>query len=137
MKGTLFINGKDAYERWGVILGDGSLNSLLLPPPAKAFVENTSRVLHGKQVMAAPQFLDARDVSLIFYIRAGNQEDFGHKLSQLVEEFQKGIIKLRTRFEPNKTYRLLYKSAAQLTQVRGELGKITVKFNEPNPNIRS
>lgn len=137
MKGTLFINGKDAYEHWGVILGDGSLNSLLLPPPAKAFVENTSRILHGKQVMETPQLMDARDVSLIFYIRAANQEDFGLRLMQLIEEFQKGIIMLKTRFEPKKIYRLLYKSSAQLTQVRGELGKITVKFNEPDPSNRS
>lgn len=137
MIGELFINGIDAHKQWGLILGDGSLSALMTPPANKAFIENESRLLHGKQVLPVTQKFAARDVTLTLYLSARNYDEFALKLDAIIAELQKGTVSLRTKHQPRTTYKLLYLSTSQLTQLRGRLGKILIKFNEPNPADRS
>lgn len=132
MVGTLTINGFDAYTKWGVVFGDGSLNALMTPAPVKAAIENKSRIIDGKQVIPSGK-LDARDVSLTLYIRAENQTQFNQRLAAFITAIRQGIITLKTKFEPEVVYRLMYLSCTQFTQCRGRLGKFVVRFNEPNP----
>ena len=47
----LLINGRDAFQVWGVRMGDNFLNSLGTPIPMKEFIENKSRLEHGKQII--------------------------------------------------------------------------------------
>lgn len=135
MVGTLTINGFDAYTKWGVVLGDGSLNALMTPAPVKAAIENKSRLIDGKQVVSLGK-LDARDVSLTLYIRAGNQMQFNQRLAAFITAIRQGTITLETKFEPNVVYRLNYSNCTQFSQCRGRLGKFVVRFNEPNPANR-
>lgn len=44
----LFINGKDAYTTWGISMDDTALSALMTPAPNKEFIENKSRMEHGK-----------------------------------------------------------------------------------------
>lgn len=46
----LIINGKDAFQEWGVRMGDNFLDVLNAPVPMKEFIENSSRLEHGKQI---------------------------------------------------------------------------------------
>ena len=46
----LLINSKDAYVTWGVRMGDGFLDALGASAPMKEFIENKSRLEHGKRV---------------------------------------------------------------------------------------
>ena len=51
MKGELLINGKDAWTTWGVCMGEGFLDSIDAPAPMKDYIENESRLEHGKRVI--------------------------------------------------------------------------------------
>ena len=45
----LLINGRDAYKTWGVRMGDKFLDVLGASLPMKEFIENKSRLEHGKR----------------------------------------------------------------------------------------
>lgn len=47
----LLINNKDAYTIWGVRMGKGFLDVLGASSPMKEFIENKSRLEHGKRVI--------------------------------------------------------------------------------------
>ena len=47
----LLINGENAYTIWGVRMGDGFLDVLGASSPMKEFIENKSRLEHGKRVI--------------------------------------------------------------------------------------
>lgn len=137
MIGELFINGKDAQTEWGVTLETSGLSALLTPAPTKEFVENKSRLSHGKQVLTANPRVDERDVQLTLFITAKDLAAFLTKYGSFVAELQKGSINIRTKYEPTTLYRMIYKSCVQFSQFNGRLGKFVLKLNEPNPNNRA
>lgn len=139
MKGECYINGKDAHEEWGLIFGESSLTALMTPAPVKAYIQNKSALIHGKQVLsgaANPPKIDERDVQLVFGIKAKNMTDFLTKYSSFVEELEKGWLDISTKYQPGVVYHLLYVSCQQFRQFNGRLGKFVLKLNEPNPKHR-
>ena len=54
----LLINNKNAYITWGVRMGDGFLDTIGAPAPMKEFIENKSRLEHGKRVIVSNSKLD-------------------------------------------------------------------------------
>lgn len=50
MKDELRINGKDAYTTWGISMDNNALSELMTPSSNKTFIENESRLEHGKRV---------------------------------------------------------------------------------------
>ena len=56
MMKELFINGDDAYEKWGVSLGESALSELMTPPANKAFIENESRLQHTSRMLCIRLF---------------------------------------------------------------------------------
>ena len=51
MKDELRINGKDAYTTWGISMDNNALSELMTPSSNKTFIENESRLEHGKRVV--------------------------------------------------------------------------------------
>ena len=49
MKDELRINGKDAYTTWGISMDNNALSELMTPSSNKTFIENESRLEHGKR----------------------------------------------------------------------------------------
>ena len=72
----LLINGRDAFQVWGVRMGDNFLNSLGTPVPMKEFIENKSRLEHGKQIITIAPKLDEREISLAFTIEGNSPSDY-------------------------------------------------------------
>lgn len=136
MKTTIHINGIDPYTKWGVTMADGGLNALMLPPQSKDRISNESRLLNGKQVLNTSTLKSDRDVSLTFNVYAADHADFFNKINSFIDELLKGTAEFTTDYLPNTIFRLNYISSSQLTQLRGEMGKIIVKFNEPDPTNR-
>lgn len=76
MSGELLINGKDAFDIWGVNMGDNFLNVLLMPPPVKDYIENKSRLENGKNINLSNKKADERDMTLTFTIQGYTQSDY-------------------------------------------------------------
>lgn len=137
MTGVLFINNKDAYINWGIIFGETSFTALLTPAPLKNYIQNKSALIPGKQVLTDnPPKVDERDLQLVFYLKAKNLDQFLTRYNNFVAELEKGVIDIRTKYQPGVTYHCTYISCAQFSQFNGRLGKFVLKLNEPNPKNR-
>lgn len=131
----LIINGFDALQQWGVRMGDGFIDALFAPEPLKEFIENKSRLQHGKQVLYNNPRIDERDVTLVFTLEGRSPDDYLSKYAAFKAELQKGKVEIRVPALGNDVYRFTYlRSASFGLNISRTLSKISVKFNEPNPS---
>ncbi len=134
----LIINNKNAFTEWGVRMDDGFLDAIGAPVPMKEFIENKSRLEHGKQVITTNPKLDERDVTLSFTIKGISQADYQAKKAAFQSELYKGALTIQVPANSNEVYHLIYtgKSISYGQSLDRTFGKFTVKFNEPNPANR-
>lgn len=137
MKGELYINGKDAYLSWGISMDDTSLSELMTPPANKAFIENESRLQHGKQVIVANPKLDQRGLTLQINLTAPTEEQFFARYSSFCKELATGVLHIKTKYQPGVVYKTIYLSCGQFSQFMRGIRKFSLKLNEPNPNDRT
>ena len=137
MTGECFINGKDAYTTWGIVLSDSALTALMTPAPLKPFVENKSRTLDGKTVSIKNPKYDERDVQVTFSLVATTKSEFLARYDSFCAELKTGAIDIRTINQPSVMYRTVYGSCTQYSMFNGRLGKFVLRLNEPNPNNRA
>ena len=137
MKGDLLINDKDAWETFGVNMGDGFLENILAPAGNKSYIENESRNEHGKRVLYTNAKLSDRDVTLPFNIHGSSQPDYLQKYNSFVEELQKGKVVITVPVI-NKKFTLSYLKSTSFALGTSRINsKLSVKFNEPNPTLRT
>jgi len=138
MKGELYINGKDAYEEWGVSLEDGAVSSLMTPAATKDLVENTSRLEHGKRVMTENVRMASRDLTLEMHLTAKTKADFFDRYGRFCEEvLETGVVDIITTYQPTVEYHCLYVSCSQFGQYSFGLAKYSLKLTEYNPKERT
>lgn len=137
MKDELYINGKDAYSTWGISMDDTSLSALMTPASNKDFIENKSRLEHGKRVLVSNPKLEERSLTLQINLTALNEEQFFARYNSFCEELATGILNIKTKYQPNVMYRTIYLSCSQFSQFMRGIGKFVLKLNEPNPKDRN
>ena len=135
----LLINGENAYTTWGVRMGEGFLDVIGASAPMKDFIENKSRLEHGKRVIINNPKVDEREITLSFTIEGNSQSDYQAKKKAFFEELYKGVVDIQVPANSNEIYHLIYlgKSVAYAQSLNRTFGKISDKFNEPNPANRS
>lgn len=137
MTGELFINGKDAYTTWGISMDETSLSALMTPPPSKTFIENKSRLEHGKRIIRTNPKVDERDLTLQINLTAKNEEQFFARYLSFCVELETGSLNIRTKYHPDILYRTTYVSCQQFSEFMRGIGKFVLKLNEPNPKDRN
>lgn len=137
MRGELYINGKDAYDTWGISLSDSGLSALMTPAPNKEYIENKSRLGHGKSVINNNVRIDERNITLPIHLTASNKNEFFSRYSSFCEELAKGYMEIMTSYQPNVLYRMYYISCNQFSQFMHGIGKFSLKLNEPDPTDRN
>lgn len=139
MKGDLIINGKDAYETWGVRMGEGFIEALSSPSQMKPHIENKSRLEDGVRVIVekVPK-VEARSLTLQFTIEGESKEDFVNKRTEFFDELYKVKVDVRLPRVGDEVYHLLYtgKNVSYSHNVGRTFGKVACKFEEPNPKKR-
>ena len=135
----LLINGENAYTTWGVRMGEGFLDVIGASAPMKDFIENKSRLEHGKRVIINNPKVDEREITLSFTIEGNSQSDYQAKKKAFFDELYKGVVDIQVPANSNEIYHLMYlgKSVAYAQSLNQTFGKISAKFNEPNPANRS
>lgn len=137
MTGDVTINGYDAFTRYGVNLEDGALSTLMTPAPMKDFVEGKSRARHGKSVIVNNAKYDSREMTLPFHLIAVSKDAFFEKYALFCSEvLSKGKFELKTRYQSDVVYRLVYISCSQFSQYGQSLAKFSLKVEEPDPTDR-
>lgn len=140
MTEKLIINGnRNVLRDFGVIMGDGFLEALSEPLNMKEYVENESRLEHGKRIIISdtPR-IASRDVSLVFAVFGNDRADFLKKKSMFMEEMYKGEVRIVVPEFDNLVYSLVYTGKGSEFSLSADLCscKIVLKFTEPNPANR-
>lgn len=139
MKGDLVINGNDAFENWGVSMGDGFLDSIEAPLSMKDYISNESRIQNGKRVITDPSILRiaSREVTLQFHIFGSTESEYrANKKAFENNVLYNGVVDIQIPSRGDEIYHLIY-LGKQITiaQTLTEC-KLTVKFEEPDPSNR-
>lgn len=141
MKGELYINGNDAWETWGVNMGEGFLDAIDSFVPMKDYIENESRLEHGKKVIISDKLnkVASRDLTLHFTIKGENESDFRAKRRAFETEMQKVSVKINVPAIGAEIYKLLYlgKSVSFAMNRARTFCTVASKFEEPNPMDRA
>lgn len=81
----LYINGNDAFLRYGVLLAQGGINDLLKYPTRKAFIYNDWFELEGIDADLSEPLFEPKEVNLTFYAsNDSNLEEFVTDLTRSV-----------------------------------------------------
>lgn len=139
MKGDLYINGKDAWTEWGVNMGDGFLDAIDSFAPMKDYIENDSRLEHGKRVLIGTAKVASRDMTLHFTIMGVSEADFRNKRKAFETELRKGKVDVRIPALGSDIYHLIYlgKSISYGMSLDRTFCSVSSKFEEPNPTERT
>ena len=130
------INGVDA-RTLGIRMGEGFLNAIVAPAPMKEFIENNSRLEHGKQMIYANPRLADREVTLSFIVSGTDEHEFQANLRAFETILYAGLVELYVQ-PTGCTYRLTYQRSQSYAQNLGRTScNVSVKFNEPNPANRA
>ncbi len=136
MIGDLYINSQDAWGQWKVAMGDGFIGNLLLPAGNKDFIENESRLEHGKRIIYNNPKVDSREVTLTFNIHGDSESEYLSNYKKFVEVLQAGKVTVRVP-KIDMTFILVYKKSTSFALSRSRMNsKLSVKFEEPNPKDR-
>lgn len=136
-KGELFINGVDAYTQWGVSLSDTALSALMTPSANKAYITNKSRLEHGKRVIVNDTKVDERSITINIHLTASNEQEFFNRYNKFCQEvLAQGVVDIKTKYQSDVVYHMIYESCTQFSQFMRGIGKFTLKLLEPNPNNR-
>lgn len=135
MTGDLFINGKDAWSTWGVRMGDSFLDAIDGFNEMKDYIENESRLEHGKRVITDNAKVDSREITLQFTIEGSSESDYRSKKKAFQTELEKGEVNIKVPVLGNEVYKLVYlgKSVSYGLSLDRCFGKVSSKFEEPNP----
>lgn len=138
MTGDLLINGKDALETWGVRMGNGFLDTIDGFNEMKDYIENESRLEHGKRVITDNAKVDSREITLQFTIEGSSESDYRSKKKSFQTELEKGAVNIKVPVLGNEVYKLVYlgKSVSYGLSLDRCFGKVSSKFEEPNPMDR-
>ncbi len=136
--GELFINNHDAYTTWGISLEDGTaLSALMTPVPNKPYIENKSRLEHGKRVIVNNSKKDERVISFAITLVASSESDFFTKYGSFCDTLALGDLVIRTKYQPTVYYKCKYISCTQFSQFMRGIAKFTLRIEEPNPSDRT
>lgn len=140
-KGELYINKdsygqwQDAFDTWGLSMTDMGLSALMAPAPNKEYVENESRLEHGKRVSTRNTKVAARELNLPVHITAKTKEEFFKSYLLFCQELQKGDIWIRTKYT-NDIYKCVYLNCSSFTLFVQSMAHFTLRLVEPNPTDR-
>lgn len=139
MSGDLIINGKDAWTTWGVRMGEDFLDVIDGFNEMKDYIENESRLEHGKRVITENTKVASREITLQFTIEGNSESDYRTKKKAFQTELEKGAVNIKIPVLGTEVYKLAYlgKNISYGLSLDRCFGKISSKFIEPNPMDRS
>lgn len=135
----LLINGLDAYQQWGVRMGDGFMCALKAGAPMKEYITNDSALKDGVDYCDAIPKLNERDLTLPFTIEGDTVADYESHYDEFLAMLQQGNVTIQVPSRSEKVYHLKY-TGQQITyaeNIEGTFSKFSAKFKEPDPTFRT
>lgn len=128
MTGRLYINGNDAYTKWGVYVEKDGYNELIAMPPLKTPTSNDWHEQNGLEVDLKSPKLDTHNLSIKFI---GTTDGNKHKafISHLVTGGAYNSFNCKSI---GRKYNLRYVSVGSMSYY-GNMVKMSVKFADDYP----
>lgn len=119
-------------------MGDGFLDALDSPCEMKDYIENESRLEHGKRVVTSNAKVKSREITLAFTITGTSETDYRTKKKAFETELYNGNVDISVSILGSDVYHLIYigKSVSYGLSLGRSFGKMSAKFEEPNPTNR-
>lgn len=139
MTENLIINNKDAWTTWGVRMGHGFLDVIDGFNEMKDYIEDDSRLEHGKRIITDNAKVASREITLQFTIEGSSESDYRTKKKAFQAELEKGAVNIKIPALGTDVYKLVYlgKNVSYGLSLDRCFGKVSSKFCEPNPINRS
>lgn len=133
----LLINDSDALTTYGVRMGVGFIKALRTWPDYKDYISNESRLESGTRYIIGTTLFKSREVNLPFVLIASTPA-----LAKAKEkEFRMamtGEITISVPADGDEVYHLIPTGMSSYAiNVGRNIIKMTIKFVEQNPNIRT
>lgn len=138
MTGELYINGKDAWNEWGVNMAEGFLDAIDTPPPMKDYIEDESRLEDGIRIDTGNPKVDSREITLGFTITGTSEADYRAKKKAFGDELAKGSFTVMVPALGSEVYKMVYtgKNISYGLSRDRCFGHLSMKATEPNPADR-
>lgn len=133
MSEIVYINGRDAFNFWGISFPPEAINAICAPLANKAYIENESRDEHGSRIIVYNPKLAKREVTIEMHLSALDEYNFNIYYQRLMYLFEIGKFTLTHK---DVNYKFVYQSCSQFSRV-GNIAKFVLKLVEPNPKDRS
>ena len=139
MTGELYINGRDAWNVWGVNMGKGFLDALDAPLPMKDYIQDESRLEDGVRMDTSNPKVDSRDITIGVTITGSSESDYRSKKKSFLSELRKGAFTLNVPALGDDTFRLVYtgKNISYGLSLDRRFGHLSMKVTEPDPTDRA
>lgn len=128
---------EDIYTVYGVSFVKGSYLQLLNTSGAKEYASNDSRLQHGVQYVASPQYAKRTEkkISLDIVIEASTRAQFISRYEAFTERISNGLffLKIPSFF---RVFKLVYSNIAVKQEYRNKWATFTLELKEPNPKDR-
>lgn len=136
--GNLLINGMDALDMWGVRMGTGFIDALDSPLTMKEYIENESRLEHGKRIVVYNPRIASRSLTLPFTIEGKTSKDYQLKKKAFEQILYQGVLTIEIPENSDDVFKLVFKGQCTSYGQNKErtFGKFSAKFDEPNPSDR-
>lgn len=146
----IFINGKNAFQNFGVRLIRGGIEALLTPGTNKDYVTNDSRLNNGTDYQTGIVRKREREVTLSFLVEGDSHTAYLNNYENFLNEIN-GAFSLRvvakdivisgddtllqyTKFD--RTFHLVYSSCSKYGDYGLKKGIFALRFIEPDPTNR-
>lgn len=136
-----------AVADFGIMMGDGFMDALLAPVPNKPYVQNKSRLQHGKSIIIDPNIIrkDERSLTLVFVLSGATQAEFKTRRALFYDLLYSGELYIKFGFDDstpistNDVFHLYYdgNSVQYGEDLTHRCCRISIKFVEANPNDRT
>lgn len=128
---------EDIYTTYGVSFVKGSYFQLVIKSDMKDYVTNNSRLSHGVQMLAKPQYAkyNSRSFSLTCLIEAVSMSEYVSRLEAFTDRISQGLFFLKVPSR-HRVFKLVYKNIKPKEEFRGNRATFTIELTEPNPEDR-
>lgn len=132
MSEIVYINGRDAFDFWGISFPPEAINAICAPLANKAYIENESRDEHGSRIIIHNPKIAKREITVEMHLSAKDEVDFDTKYERLMLMLEIGNFPIIYK---DVEYKFIFQSCSQFSRV-GNIAKFVLKLVEPNPKDR-
>lgn len=128
---------EDLFTVYGVSFLQGSYIEFLKRSSAKDYVTNESRVAHGVQYVATPEYgkFNEKHFSVQILLEASSPQEFVNRFEAFQDKLLQGMFYLKIPSK-HRVFKLVYSNLKIGSEYKRNYATFTLDLIEPNPKDR-